>query len=90
MLDQLPTELRLKTLVNLGAGDLRSAQLVSRSWRQFFIANESSIYRHAAAFHGFAPSSEVSLADVKSASSPSSMVGVESWKGLSTFIDPQY
>ena len=83
MFDRLPTELRLKTLAPLDVHDLHNAQLVSRSWQAFFIANESSIYRHAAAVHGFSHNPQVSLAEVKSASPRGSMTGVESWKDLS-------
>jgi hypothetical protein len=84
MFNQWPTELRLKTFTHLDVHDLRNAQLVSRSWREFFVANQSSIYRHAAVIHGFAYNSQVSLAEAKSASPRCSMVGVQSWKDLST------
>ena len=73
MFDQLPAELHLKTLTHLDVRDLRNAQLVSRHWHDFFIANESSIYRHAAVNHGFTCDSQP-LADAKSSSPPGSMV----------------
>ena len=82
MFDRLPVELRLKTLAYLTVHDLRNAQLVSRSWQKFFIANESAIYRHAAVVHGLAPDSETSLAE---ACLRGSIVAVESWKDLRTY-----
>jgi hypothetical protein len=82
MFDQLPAELRLKTLAYFTVRDLRNAQLVSRSWLEFFIANESAIYRHAAVVHGLAPDSEASLAE---ACSRGSIVAAESWKDLRTY-----
>ena len=82
MFDQLPAELRLKTLAYFTVHDLRNAQLVSRSWLEFFIANESAIYRHAAVVHGLAPDSEASLAE---ACSRGSIVAAESWKDLRTY-----
>jgi len=81
MFEQLPAELRLKTLAHLTVRDLRSAQLVCRSWQEFFAANESAIYRHTAVVHGFAQDSEASLAE---ACLRGSMVGVDSWKDLGT------
>jgi hypothetical protein len=83
MFDQLPAELRLKTLAYLNVRDLYSAQLVCRSWSEFFVGNESSIYRHAATLHGLSRNSKDSLAEAKSASPRGSMYGVESWKDLS-------
>jgi F-box-like len=83
MFDQLPAELRLKTFAYLTVRDLRSAQLVSRSWQEFFIANESAIYRHAAVVHGLAPDSETSLAE---ACSRGSVIAAESWKDLRAYI----
>ena len=82
MFDQLPAELRLKTLAYLTVHDLRNAQLVSRSWQMFFIANESTIYRHAAVVHGLTPDSEASLVE---ACSRGSIVAVESWKDLRVY-----
>lgn len=83
MLDHLPTELRLKTLAYLDVRDLRNIQLTSRSWQEFFLSNGSSIYRHAAALHGFVYSSEMTLREAKLAY-PASTVGVQSWKALGT------
>lgn len=83
MFDQLPVELRLKTFSHLSVHDLRSAQLVSRSWHDFFVSNESSIYRHAATFHGLVYDPEASLAEVVAASPRGSMARVEGWKNFS-------
>jgi hypothetical protein len=83
MFNQLPVELLLKTFAHLPVRDLRNAQQVSRSWHDFFVSNESSIYRHAAAFHGLVYDSEASLAEVIAASPRGSMAGVEGWKNFS-------
>ena len=83
MLNQLPIELGLKTLSYLGVRDLRNVQLVSRSWRCLLVANEPSIYRHAAVIHELTPVPDISLDEAKDVSPPCSMHGVNSWKGLS-------
>lgn len=84
MLNQLPTELRLRTLSYLGVRDLHNVQLASRSWRSLFVANEASIYRYAASHHALIPYSNISLEEAKDKSPPCSMYGVISWKGLGT------
>lgn len=83
MLNQLPTELRLKTLSYLGIRDLRNVQLISRSWRYLFVANEPTIYRYAAHLHALTPGPDISLDEAKDVSPPCSMHGVNSWKCLS-------
>jgi hypothetical protein len=83
MFDQLPAELRLRIFTHMNVRDLHNTQLVSKSWHEFFVSNESSIYRHAATIHGFSQSSDASLAEVKSASPQGSMMRVDGWKDLS-------
>jgi hypothetical protein len=90
MFDQLPTELRLKILTHLNVRDLHNTQLVCQSWQNFFMANESSIYHHAATLHGFARNPGVPLAEVKFACPRESMVGVEGWKDLGMFDVPWF
>ncbi|KIM76894.1 hypothetical protein PILCRDRAFT_796720 [Piloderma croceum F 1598] len=76
----LPTELTLEALSYLIIPHLFILRLLSRYWKDFFLVNESSIYRNAAHLHRFIDSPGISLLDAKLLCSDRLMKGVDSWK----------
>ncbi|KAI8974002.1 hypothetical protein BD414DRAFT_498829 [Trametes punicea] len=66
-LDILPAELVLRILSYLPLQALRSVRLTARRWNDFFIANESTIYHHAALLHNFVDSLDVLLPEARKA-----------------------
>ncbi|KAH9941924.1 hypothetical protein B0H21DRAFT_543104 [Amylocystis lapponica] len=79
-LDLLPPELVLHVLAYLPFQSLYSLHLVSRYWQTFVIANESSIYHHAALLHRFVSSVEQPLPEAVATHVGQYMKEVDSWK----------
>ncbi|CDO77035.1 hypothetical protein BN946_scf184403.g10 [Trametes cinnabarina] len=63
--DSLPIELVLRILSYLPVQSLRSVRLTARRWNQFFVANESTIYHHAAFLHDFVDSLGILLPEAR-------------------------
>jgi hypothetical protein len=79
MLQHLPVELALESLTYLTVQHLTSLQAVSKNWKAFLASNECTIYRNAAALHGFVPSSKITLTCANSLYPERSMLGVDDW-----------
>jgi hypothetical protein len=59
---------------------------VSSYWKAFCSANECTIYRNAAALHGFVPSPDITLPYANSLYPKRSMVGADNWKTFCTTV----
>ncbi|KAH9889519.1 hypothetical protein C8Q73DRAFT_793717 [Cubamyces lactineus] len=79
MIGILPTELILRVLSYLPLQSLGSARLVSRSWNEFFVANECTIYHEAAVFHTFVDSVDVPLTEAREAYAKGSLKDASDW-----------
>lgn len=79
MISNLPTELILQVLSYVPIETLNSLRLVCHQLKAILEAQEASIYRNAAVFHGFVPSSDVDYSNIYSRRS---LFGVDSWKSF--------
>ncbi|KAG9223420.1 hypothetical protein PLEOSDRAFT_1081654 [Pleurotus ostreatus PC15] len=77
MISDLPAELILQVLSYVPIETLNSLRLVCHKLHNILEAQEASIYRNAAVFHGFVPSGNVNYSNIYSRRS---LFGVDSWK----------
>ncbi|KAI0665664.1 hypothetical protein C8Q78DRAFT_985901 [Trametes maxima] len=77
--DTLPTELILRILSYLPLQSLRSVRLLDRRWNEFFGANESTIYHHAALLHNFVDSLDTLLPEARQARCLNFLQDVPDW-----------
>lgn len=78
-IDSLPTELLLRILSFLSLQNLRNVRLIARRWEEFVLANQTTIYHHAALFHNFVNSLDVLLPEAKEAQNLHFLRDVPDW-----------
>ena len=91
----LPTELALKILSHLPFNSLGRLQSVCKSWSEFCILHESTIYRNAACLYTYIPRPTTMLNELSSMYSHRVLEDVKTWKDLcmcsnkmSVYINP--
>ncbi|KAF8325348.1 hypothetical protein F5887DRAFT_1019634 [Amanita rubescens] len=82
MLGDIPQELLLAILSNLGVSDILNLRLVCKAWDIFINENEFAVFRGAAIFGLNVPSSTKLVQDLRGLYSPRILVGVSTWKEL--------
>jgi hypothetical protein len=82
MLGDIPQELLLAILSNLGVSDILNLILVCKAWDNFINQNEFAVFRGAAIFGLNVPSSTKLVQDLRGLYSPRILVGVSTWKEL--------
>ncbi|KAI0359683.1 hypothetical protein OH77DRAFT_1518061 [Trametes cingulata] len=78
-IDVLPTELILRVLSYLPLQSLRNVRLLARRWNDFVVANQSTIYHHAALLHNFIDSLDTLLPQAKEARCLKFLEDVPDW-----------
>ena len=78
----LPTELALNILSYLPVNSLSRLRSVCKSWNEFCILHENTIYRNAASLHTYIPSPTTMLNELESLYSQRAMEDVKTWKDL--------
>ncbi|KAK1226769.1 hypothetical protein PQX77_010230, partial [Marasmius sp. AFHP31] len=82
MFTDLPVETVVSILVYLPIHSIHSLKLVSKQLYNLIIANESTIYRSAAAYHGYIPTARLKMEQLGTLDLPNSILeGTEGeWK----------
>ena len=79
MIGILPAELVLRIFSYLPLPSLGSARLVSRSWNDFFVTNQCTIYHEAAVLHKFVNCIDVPLTEAREIYARGSLKDASNW-----------
>ena len=85
----LPTELSLGILSYLNCTCLCRLRAVCKSWNEFCILHENTIYHTAASLHSYISSPTAEFNQLGSRYSNKVLEGVKTWKDLCTYIFDQ-
>lgn len=80
MLAWLPNELVVRVLDYLPISTILNISSLSHEWKSFSEANESILFRQAAAYHSFVSSANTELSQLRTQYSDYSLHGVSTWK----------
>ena len=79
MIGTLPPELVLRTLSYLPLQSLGNVRLVSRSWNEFCVTNQCTIYHEAAVLHKFVSCIEMPLTEARETYAKGSLKDASDW-----------